>query len=50
MSDILEAIRGSWEVIRGAQFDMLNGRRDMDALEEIAAASAVIDELLGVGK
>lgn len=41
------AARSHWQVIRGAQTDMLNGRPDMDALEEIALSSAGLDELLG---
>jgi len=45
--EITDAVRSHWQVIRGAQTDMLNGRPDMDALEEIALASAALDQLLG---
>ena len=44
--EALATIRSSWSVIRGAQMDMLNGRPDMDAMEEIALASSQIDAAL----
>ena len=44
--ELLRQVRSHWLVLRGAQMDMLNGRPDMDAMEEIALASAGIDELL----
>jgi len=44
-----QQIATHWAVIRGAQNDMLHGRPDMDAMEEIALASAAIDELLAPG-
>lgn len=46
IADALATIRSSWEVVRGAQRDMLNGRADMDAMEEIALASSQIDAAL----
>lgn len=46
ITDALDAIRSSWEVIRGAEMDMLAGRPDMDAMEEIALASSQIDAAL----
>lgn len=46
MNDEDNLIRMHWAVIRGAQWDMLNGRPDMDAAEEIAMSSNALDELL----
>lgn len=48
MSDreILNQARSYWRLIRGAQNDMLFGRPDMAAMEEIALASAGMDEIL----
>ena len=41
-----ERIADHMETIRGAQFDILNGRPEMDALEEISAALSMVDEEL----
>lgn len=44
--EVLGQVRQYWLLIRGAQMDMLNGRPDMAAMEEIALASRGMDELL----
>lgn len=45
-TELLEQVRQHWLLIRGAQFDMLNGRPDMSAMEEIAISARGLDELL----
>lgn len=45
-TDVLDQVRQYWLLIRGAQMDMLNGRPDMAAMEEIALASRGLDGLL----
>lgn len=44
--EVLDQVRKYWLLIRGAQMDMLNGRPDLAAMEEIALVSRGIDELL----
>lgn len=45
-AEVLDQVRSYWLLIRGAQMDMLSGRPDLAAMEEIALASAGMDDLL----